>query len=266
MIGPSIQSSELDSFRMANSLIKSPSSKSGLEGSFEEVLENQAQEAANKVKDKATDVVIQDKYGTKKKKAKDGLDKDDVLKFTPFTQNIGERRASHELQNTYSLLEKFKERKKTQEEELFKSPREQAFNNAYNVAGQPLIQPVYDQAQRRMSKSQMLAAWEKFAPLVTEDITKKAVRLDIPLLNDVQAVILRMHPDRSVTASLLGSQQMGELIKQNKDKLDRNLRHHHLSLREFNTYRSELEFTNESGTRKKKRQAKSVKKTELDLI
>ena len=137
-----------------------------------------------------------------------------------------------------------------------------------NFAGQPALQPVYDQGQRqRPTKAQMLAAWEKFAPTITEDITRRAVRIDIPLINDVQAIVLKMNPDKSLSASLLGSFEMGELVKQNKGKLDRNLRHHHLSLREFNAYRSELEFTTESGTKKgKKKPAKTDKKNTLDLM
>jgi len=68
-----------------------------------------------------------------------------------------------------------------------------------------------------------------------------------------------MHPDRSVTASLLGSHAMADLIRQNKDKLDRNLKHHHLTLREFLTYTTEVDFNNESGTKRKKQKGKKDK-------
>lgn len=261
MIGPSLQVNELDSFKMANSLLAGPVMNP--DETFEAVLERQEKEVAKKVDEKASDIV-NESNGTKKKKGKENLS-EGLPNITGIVQNI-ERRNSREIQNTYLLLERFRENKKSQEDDLLKSPRQQVFSNAYNVAGQALIQPIYDQGQRRMTKSQILEQWEKFTPVVTEDVTKKAVRLDIPLVNDVQALVLRIHPDKSISASLLGSKAMEELIKQNKDKLDRNLRHHHLSLREFNTYRSELEFTNDSGTKKRKKQSALKSRKGIDLI
>lgn len=264
MIGTSLQSSELESFKMANSLIRDPI-KSNSDNSFGEVLNEQTKETTRKIKDKAAETASDDK-ATKKKKTKENLEKEDVLSFAPLGKNP-DQAISNETKNTYLLLEKFKQRKRnSNEEDLLNTSRKPLSPNVYNAPGQPLFQPLFDEGQRRMNKSQILANWEKFAPVVTEDITKKAIRIDIPLINDVQALVLRMNPDRSITASLLGSQVMGELIKQNKEKLDRNLKHHHLSLREFNTYRSELEFTGESGTRKKKKQNTGAKKAELDLV
>ena len=260
MLSGSVQFNELDSFKMANSLLKN-SSLSSLDGTFEEALEAQIKEASRAAKDKASEIV-EDTAGSKKKKENNPNVLSDV---TQITKNV-ERGSSSEIK-TYQLLDKFRDKKKAQDEDLPKGPRQQQMENA-NFAGQAMFQPVADQGQRqRASKAQMLAAWEKFAPTITEDLTKKAVRIDIPLINDVQAIVLRMHSDKSITASMLGSFEMGELLKQNKDKLDRNLRHHHLSLREFNAYRSELEFTSESGTKKsKKKPAKTNKKEALDII
>lgn len=258
----SVGYTELDSFRAANALLRD-SSSSKLSASFDDVLENQAKEAASKAKEKSTEVVDNSSDSKKKKAGKNS--NEGLPNVSELIQNV-DRKNSLEVQKTYNLLEKFREDRKSFDEELPKGAREQTLSNAYNIAGQALIQPVYDQGQRRMSKSQMLNVWEKYTPSVTEDITKKSVRIDIPLLNDVQALVLRLNPDRSLTASLLGSKAMSKLIKENKDKLDRNLRHHHLSLREFNTYNSELAFNTESGTKKKKRQAKLNKKAELDLI
>lgn len=257
------QTQDINTFKLSNSLLNNPATfKVG--ASFEEVIEEKVEEVAKKAKEKAEEVV-EEATDSKKKKSK--LNPNEGLpNIIPIIQN--NTRLPHGVQNTYLLLEKFKQSKKLNEDELLlKSPRQQVFNNANNAAGQPLMQPIYDQTPRRsFTRAQILEQWEKFAPLITEDITKRSVRLDIPLLSDVQALVLRMHPDRSITASLLGSREMGELIKQNKDRLDRNLRHHHLSLKEFNVYRSELELNSESGTRKKKRQAKAAKKPQLDLL
>ena len=251
---------DLDVFRRANSLMKD-SNQTIFNKSFEETFEEQAKQVARKANDEATELVESSK-DSKKKKEKD-TKYETLPDITKITRNI-EKSLPHDIRNSQSLLEKFKDKKKI-DEEIFKGNKQQ-FLQSSNLVGQPLIEPVYDQGQRRATKSQMLAAWEKFAPVITEDLTKKAVRIDIPLINDVQALVLRLHPDRSISASLLGSYVMGELIKQNKDQLDRNLRHHHLSLREFNTYRSELEFNTESGTRKNPKKKQGNKAKEVDLI
>ena len=259
MLSGSIQFNELDSFKQANSLLKN-SFQTSFDEVFEQALEAQAKEESKNAKDKANEIVEETANGSKKKKENSPNTLPDI---TQITKNV-ERGSSSE--RTYQLLDKFKDKKRAQDEDLPKSPRQQQMENA-NFAGQTMFQPVADQAPRqRASKSQMLAAWEKFAPTITEDITKKAVRIDIPLINDVQAIVLRMHSDKSITASLLGSFEMGELLKQNKDKLDRNLRHHHLSLREVNAYRSELEFTSESGTKKNKKKPVKSTKPVLDIM
>lgn len=258
MLSGSIQFNELDSFKQANSLLKN-SFQTSFDEVFEQALEAQAKEESKNAKDKANEIVEETANGSKKKKENSPNTLSDI---TQITKNV-ERGSSSD--RTYQLLDKFKDKKRAQDEDLPKSPRQQQMENA-NFAGQAMFQQVADQGQRRATKSQMLAAWEKFAPTITEDITKKSVRIDIPMINDVQAIVLRMHSDKSITASLLGSNEMGELLKQSKDKLDRNLRHHHLSLREFNVYRSELEFTNESGTKKKKKKSIESNKQVLDIM
>ncbi len=259
MLNGYVQFNESDPFRQANSLLKNPSP---FDETFEQALETQVKEISRKAEDKATEAVSET-IDTKKKKTKENHP-DTLPDIRQITRNT-DRTPTNNAKNTYLLLDKLKEKKKSFDDEP-KSPRQLLMENA-NVTGQPMFQPVYDEGQRqRASKSQMLSTWDKFAPTVTEDITKRAVRIDIPLINDVQAIVLRMHPDRSLTASLLGSYEMGELVKQNKDQLDRNLRHHQLSLREFNTYRSELEFTSESGTKKNKKKPKPNKKATLDII
>ena len=260
MFEPIIQNTEIDSFKMANSLMKE-SPASGSANQFSEVLDDQMKEIAKRVKEKVADKAMD--IGDKGKKKKEDL------KGLPDISKIlqgNEVKEARENKNTYQLLDKFKEDKDLQEE-FSKGARQQTLDNANNASGQALIQPIYDQTpRRRYSKTNMLSNWEKYTPQLTEDITKRSVRIDIPLVNDIQALVLRMHPDRSITASLLGSKAMEDLIKQNKDKLDRNLRHHRLSLREFNTYSSEIEFNSESGTKRKKGQAKAKNKPEFDLI
>ena len=246
-----------DTIRMANDLLKNPAlSQAKLSKSFEEVLENQAKEEGKKVNEKASELV-EDKDASKKKRTNEKP----IEEFFNNAQAIlkDDRSNSRGTNKTYSLLEHIRENKKNYDEPF--SARQQAFNNSHNVAGQALIQQANDQGQRRMSKSQVLSMWERYSPVLTEDITKRSIRLDIPLIDDIQALVLRMHPDKSVTASLLGSKELGELVQQNKEKLNRNLKHHHLSLKEFNTYTgSPVEFDIETGSKKQKKQTKNSNK------
>lgn len=252
---------DLDPFKAGNALLKN-SYQTSIGESFKEIFEAQTKEVTEKIKEKAVEVPNNDKNS--KKKTNKNLNQ---LPDTTELLRSQDRKDFNNMQRVYSLLDKFRESKQYKDEEEFsKGARQQALNNVHNIAGQSLIQPIYDQNGKKPSKAQLLSTWDKFAPNVTEDITKKSVRIDIPLLNDVHALVLRLHPDKSLTASLLGSKAMGKLIKENKDKLDRNLRHHHLSLREFNTYHSELTFNSESGTRKQKKKTKAKKIKGLDLV
>lgn len=260
MLTGQIQYSEIDSLKLASTLMQ-PSPGSNSTVSFEEVLDKQVKEAVKKSKEEATETANQTISSIKKKKEaklslKDGL--------PDISQLVKAQEKSSSETKTYELLEQFKKDKSSIKEDP--SLREQILSNANNVAGQALVQPINDQPKRRMSKEQLLDAWEKFTPQVTEDATKKSVRIDIPLLNDVQALVLRINPDKSVTASMLASKEMADLLKQNKEQLERNLRHHHLTLKEFNTYHSELEFNGESGTKKGKKKQQSSKKPSLDLV
>ena len=258
MYNQPLQSVDVNIFGKANAILKNPPSTS-IDKTFEETLEDQAKQVAQKAQDDATEITTNSKE-TKKKKENN---LDPLPDITKITGKI-EKSMPYSARNSQSLLEKFSDKKK--EDDPFNGNKQQFLQQNPNVAGQPLVQPVYDQGQRRPSKAQMLAAWEKLAPVVTEDITRKAVRIDIPMINDIQVLVLKIHPDRSLTASMLGSYAMGELIKQHKEKLDRNLRHHHLSLKEFNTYRSELELNTESGTRKNPKKKQGKKATTFELL
>jgi hypothetical protein len=263
MVGPIIQPTDTKTFKLGISLLDNPYVKSSSGVSFGDVLEDKAKEVTDKVKDEAIKT-SEESPGTKNKKT-DKNSKDELFDINKIVQN--DKNQSVELKNTYKLLKQFKQNKKSYEEESSKGARHNTLANVYNAAGQAQIQPIYERGpQKRMSKSQLLDLWEKVAPWVTEDVMKKSIRVDLPLLNDVQALVLRMHPDRSVTASLLGSEEMGRLIKENKDKLDRNLKHHKLSLREFNTYHSELTFNSESGTKKQKKKSSPGAKKQVDLM
>lgn len=263
MVGSLSQFSyDVDSFKLGATILRDPINTKSSATSFSEVLETQTKEINQQVEEKASQLVSDKKVEKKKKKGPG-----DLLDAAKIIEN---KKDSHQqivgTKNTYKLLEEYKN-KKSKDEDPFQKSKEQALNP--NVAGQPIIQPDSQGQGKKYNRAQMLSVWERLAPTVTEDATKKSVRLDIPLLNDVKAIVLRMHSDRSITASVLGSDMMTDLIQKNKAKFDKNIRHHGLTLREFNTYRSELEFNSESGTKKNKKKKQSLaqnKKQDVGIL
>lgn len=250
---------DIKTFQLGISLTK-PSLDPNSDKSFKEVLDNQIKETTKKAEEKVSEV-SKDEKGIQKKKDKSPGDLPDISKIIKNT----DPKSDDSFRTTYLLLERFKSERKTKYDDPFSANKHKVVQNLHHAIGNPLIDPYGHQGQpRRMSRSQILSLWERMTPTVTEDPMKRSVRIDIPMLHDVQALVLRLHPDKSVSASLLGSEAMQELIKRNKDKLESKLKHHHLTLKEFNTYISETEFTLYSGTKKKKNKQKSRKV--MDII
>lgn len=244
-----LQPDNLQSFRMANSLLGTVQPVFGT--NFSEVLEKKVLEEETKLKGKVSENVTEGTTTTKKKKVKT---KEGLLDASQLIRNDN-RQGLQGTQSTYKLLGKLRDKKQAEEDSDSQNGLlGQALTHVNNAAGQALVQPIFDQAKKQMSKAKVLENWERLAPSVTEDVMKKAIRIDIPLVNDIQALVLRLNPDKTISASILGSQIMSDMLRQNKDKLDRNLRHLNLQLRELNTYYTEIEFNNEAGTKKKKRQ------------
>ncbi len=257
---------DFNTFKLTNTILQNPV-KFDLSATFEEVLEEtEVKTPTNKTKKEETSEDIEQIFGLKTKKGKEN-DKG-LPDIQSIIQNNDRREAYRILQSSSPLLDQLKEIKKFNEENNKSGLRQQTMNNAHNFAGQAQTTPISDNGQnKKYSRPQLLSLWEKFTPQITEDITKRSVRIDIPLVYDIQTLVLRLNPDRSVTASMLGSKEMAELIKNNKDRLDKNLRHHHLSLKEFNTYHSELVLNTETGSaRKKRKQGKRDGKDLLDAV
>ena len=254
---------DLNTFKLGNSLLQNPV-KFNLSATFEEVLEDTQTKTTTTSKPKeSTPEDIEQIFGFKNKKERGKANDKELPNIQNIIQNDN-KRVFRELQGLSPIIDQLREIRKFKEE-TNQGLRQQVMNNAHNFAGQGRIDAVFDQGYKKYSRSQLVSLWDRFTPQITEDVTKQSVRIDIPLIYDIQTLVLRLNPDRSVTASMLGSKEMVELIKRNKDILDRNLRHHHLSLKEFNTYRSELELNTETGsTRKKRKQAKSERKDLID--
>lgn len=242
----------------ANSILKDPVQKP-IGQNFSEVLETQANEAKENTKEEAAKVLDNKKSTSEKKKTA-------TNEKLPNAVNIieNDKQQNNTTQRTYSLLKNLKDKTASSEEEGFKGAKENANPNAI---GQAQVQPLNNNnGGRKMSKSKLLSMWDKLSPTVTEDSGLKSVRVDIPLVKDLKAIVLKLNQDRSISASLLGSSDISELVKQNKDKLDTTFRHHNLSLREIKTYRSELDLNSESGTKKKKKRQKPSSENPVELL
>lgn len=251
---------DLNTFKLSASLFKDPTIPSSGK-SFNQVLNEEIKSVEKKEEAKAVDIV-KDNDHTSKKKEK-SVDLNELPNISTIVRS--DKKDGSNARHINELLDQFKTEKKLKYDDPFSENKQRAMQNIYNAPGQAYVQPDGRQGQRRMTRSQIMSAWERLAPTVTEDPMRKSIRIDIPMLNDVRALILRMHPDRSISASLLGSEAMQELIRNNKHKLDKTLKHHHLSLKEFNTYVDETTFTGEAGTRKKKQKRQNSKKT-VDII
>lgn len=230
---------------MGNSILHESAATS--KTAFADMLEEKIKEATISDEDKKTDAK-NDK--STKKQANSGINKN-LKAGISILQDARPLRNENTLSKTYSLLDKLKDRQPFEEE--INPEEKKDLNQSPNVVGHAFAAPINSNNGRQMSRSQMLSIWDRMAPTVTEDANRKTVRIDIPLVKDIRALVLKMHSDGSITASVLASDSMAELIRQNKDKLEKALKSHNLELRDFKAYKSDLTFNQESGSRKKKR-------------
>lgn len=242
-------------FNIGTSILKDPATATTT--NFGNVLEEKIKEAT------VSDTKRTDK-GTKVKENKEKKPTLGELPDISKLLNDPKDCQSNGVRSAYSILEKLKDKSSNQEESFGNNTKNP--DHSPNVVGHPLVDRLNQDSGQKASRSKILSLWERVAPTVSEDSFRKSVRIDIPLLNDVRTLILRMNSDRSISASLLGSEAMADLIRQNKDKLEKNLKDHNLTLREFRTYHSELEFNNESGSKKQKRKPAKAKTFAVDIL
>jgi len=78
-------------------------------------------------------------------------------------------------------------------------------------------------------RKKQLAKWDELAPRIIEDPKNRAVRIDIPGLNDVQTLIVRMKQD-SVHVQVVGEKSAMERLQSSEGELSRKLRDHNVKL------------------------------------
>gem|GEM_PF-3336146 len=78
-------------------------------------------------------------------------------------------------------------------------------------------------------RKKQLAKWEELAPRIIEDPKNRAVRIDIPGINDIETLIVRMKQD-SVHVQVVGDKSTMERLQSSESELSRKLRDHNVKL------------------------------------
>jgi hypothetical protein len=96
-----------------------------------------------------------------------------------------------------------------------------------------------EQAQHYDSndRKKQLAKWDELAPRIIEDPKNRAVRIDIPGLNDVETLIVRMKQD-SVHVQVVGEKSVMERLQLSESELGRKLREHNVKLASLQAFDS----------------------------
>lgn len=87
-------------------------------------------------------------------------------------------------------------------------------------------------------RKRQLANWEELAPSIIEDPMNKAIRLDIPGIEDVETLIVRMNKN-GVGIQVVGAKGAMEQLMATESELAKRLRAHSLGLDKFQTFDGE---------------------------
>lgn len=101
-----------------------------------------------------------------------------------------------------------------------------------------VAQQEYSQDSSKERRKQ-LANWEDLAPRITEDPMNKAVRLDIPGINDIETLIVRMKPS-GIAIQVVGSKDTMTRLANSESELVTKLRTHNIALDGLQVFDGEL--------------------------
>jgi len=105
---------------------------------------------------------------------------------------------------------------------------------AYREGNVAQEQTTYNDSNDRKKQ---LARWEELAPQIIEDPKNRAVRIDIPGLNDVETLIVRMKQD-SVVVQVVGEQSTMERLQSSQSELSKTLKEHNVKLASLQAFDS----------------------------
>jgi len=89
----------------------------------------------------------------------------------------------------------------------------------------------YDSNDRK----KQLANWEDLAPRITEDTKNRAVRIDIPGLNDIETLIVRMQKNQ-VLVQAVGDGKVMQALQSREAELKGKLASKNIQLADFQTF------------------------------
>ncbi len=84
-------------------------------------------------------------------------------------------------------------------------------------------------------RKKQLANWEDLAPRITEDIKNRAVRIDIPGLNDIETLIVRMQKNQ-VTVQVVGDGKVMDALQSREAELKSRLASKNIQLADFQAF------------------------------
>lgn len=183
------------------------------------------------------------------KHVKDGKSGDEIMAFIKSNpKNIEAYKAMHKELLTKQVEQNKNQQSALQQEALQETedtktklkPTEQNVALAAQ-ANQKQVEEAMGNAQRdehqghdHSDSKQNLAKWSQLAPRVIEDAKNKAVRVDIPGLEDLQTLIVRVNGS-GVSIQVAGSESSMNLLEANQGQLRERLAKHDISLKEIKT-------------------------------
>jgi len=99
------------------------------------------------------------------------------------------------------------------------------------------VAPKEQNHQDGNDRKKQLSNWEELAPRIIEDSKNRAVRIDIPGLNDLETIIVRMRGG-NVLIQATGSKEVMQRLQANESELSRKLRTHNISLESLQAFDS----------------------------
>ncbi len=139
-----------------------------------------------------------------------------------------EKKDSQEIQNKYISTE-------TQKAETLQSNQQQVVNAVRegNVAQQEARQ------ENSNERKKQLANWEDLAPRIMEDPVNRAIRIDLPGLNDIETLIVKMNKGDAVSIQIVGSKETMQQLKSGEAELSRRLRGQDIRFESLQAFDSE---------------------------
>jgi len=153
-----------------------------------------------------------------KMKLKEMRDKEEVVEQARHNSFEESNRLAEEISDKYSKSETTMA--------AVAQENNKVLTEAYREGNVAQEQATYNDSNDRKKQ---LAKWDELAPRIIEDPKNRAVRIDIPGLNDVQTLIVRMKQD-SVHVQVVGEKSVMERLQSSEGELSRKLRDHNVKL------------------------------------